>query len=238
MKESRNQSNPTKENFGKRIIDMSLQELKVKIKREKLNGFDLPYKYRGNHLKKCQKFFRKYKSLKDMPPEDLRIIMGVKLKGDLEYYEYRDFFGGLNIPKLKGFLNSKGNHYSPKSIIKISNALDTIPIEGEITKDQYDQFIQKLFNAMGYDIETSTSIALPSRLLAMKRPDQFLCLNAGNRKLIFDYSGIDVKNHANYWKLHQFIKLSKWYRQRDECEKLAPYIVAFIDSLTYGYTNR
>ena len=59
-----------------------------------------------------------------MSIEDQRIIVGISLKGDIDYYKYRGWFGTLqSIGQLMGYYNSKGEHYSQNAIEAISNAI-------------------------------------------------------------------------------------------------------------------
>ena len=60
----------------------------------------------------------------------------------------------------------------------ISAALDRIPLEGPVTREHYDEYVKGFERALP-DGRSRPGVA--SRLLAMKRPDQFVCLSTRNR---------------------------------------------------------
>jgi hypothetical protein len=63
--------------------------------------------------------------------------------------------------------------------LHLTNALNLIPLNGPVSRMQYLKYIEefkKAFPRGGGGIATAT------RLLAMKRPDIFVCINGGNRK--------------------------------------------------------
>jgi hypothetical protein len=61
----------------------------------------------------------------------------------------------------------------------LSQALDLIPAKGDISREDYlkytDQFLKAFPNGGG-------GIATATRLLAMKRPDAFVCLDSASRE--------------------------------------------------------
>jgi hypothetical protein len=59
----------------------------------------------------------------------------------------------------------------------LSSALDEISLSGQITKDDYDAYIEKFTKAFP---EGGDGIATATRLLAMKRPDSFVCVDNKN----------------------------------------------------------
>jgi hypothetical protein len=81
----------------------------------------------------------------------------------------------------------------------LSDALDQIPSDGTVTRAQYQRFIRifvKAFPNGGGGIGTST------RLLSMKRPDQFLCVDSANLKKLAKDVGIiraDQLDYDRYW---------------------------------------
>lgn len=119
--------------------------------------------------------------------------------------------------------------------INISNALDEIPLSGQITKIHYQRFLesyQKTFD--GNYLGTAT------RLLAMKRPDVFVCLDSKNKSaLCKDFeivqSGLD---YDRYWdEIIERIYDSQWWsnpKPKDKREKnVSDSRAAFLDSIYY-----
>jgi HKD family nuclease len=103
-----------------------------------------------------------------------------------------------------GWFGSMKGSIVLKSLIKndythLSNALDIIPLNGAIIYNNYLAYIDEFKKAFpnGRD-----GIALASRLLALKRPDYFLCLNGKNRVALcdeFEIKRVSVKDYERYW---------------------------------------
>jgi HKD family nuclease len=80
-----------------------------------------------------------------------------------------------------------------------SIALDAIPSIGHVTKEHYDSFIQEFIGGFpngGHGLGTAT------RLLSMKRPDIFLCVDGRNKRKLAKDVGIlraDKLDYARYW---------------------------------------
>jgi hypothetical protein len=70
----------------------------------------------------------------------------------------------------------------------LAKAVDSIPHKGEITKDHYDRF-SGLFVDAFKDSDHVGNVPTASRLLAMKRPDVFLCVSKPNRAAAADEMG-------------------------------------------------
>jgi hypothetical protein len=118
----------------------------------------------------------------------------------------------------------------------LSLALDTIPSTGDILKDDYLRY------AEGYQKASSSRVgefAAATRLLAMKRPDTFVCLDARNKVGLCDAFGISRNvGYEAYWdSLIERIKNSTWWHdpaprigiEREVWEARA----AFLDSIFY-----
>jgi HKD family nuclease len=83
----------------------------------------------------------------------------------------------------------------------LSQALDCIPFTGDVTQGQFDQFCKRYGAAFG---EEGRQGGLPTatRLLAMKRPDTFVCLDSANRKDLCENWGVPYSTTrlTNYWQ--------------------------------------
>lgn len=103
--------------------------------------------------------------------------------------------------------------------IAFSLALDEIPRNGEIRKENYDRFIAEYLKAYpnGRD-----GLGTATRLLAMKRPDIFLCVDAKNLKKVSRDVGIvrpDKLNYERYWnEVILRIMDSPWWRSPEPLE--------------------
>ena len=85
----------------------------------------------------------------------------------------------------------------------LSEALDAIPISGSVTQSNYNRF-RELFLAAFAQARAKRIGGLPtaSRLLAMKRPDVFVCINTANRNDLCAHFGVPptTTNLDNYWE--------------------------------------
>lgn len=115
----------------------------------------------------------------------------------------------------------------------ISLALDEIPLDGDISRDQYRIFTTRFLKAF-----KNSGMALASRLLAMKRPDTFVCVNNQNREGLFRAFRLSPGRDAEaYWELIERVRASTWWKAPapaagDEREVWGAR-AAFLDSLFY-----
>ena len=132
------------------------------------------------------------------------LINGFKLNNEQIIIEYAGSISQSfcrNNPTIKR-INENNNF--------ISEALDLIPLEGKIYKSDYNNFVslfQKAFPDGG------SGIAIGSRLLTMKRPDYFVCLDKQNRPKLCEEFGIAQNiSFDDYWdEIIERILNSVWW---------------------------
>ena len=117
---------------------------------------------------------------------------------------------------------------------EISAALDQIPFSGEINGEHYARYssiFSKAFQKSG--------VATATRLLAMKRPDYFICLDSANRDKLCNAFGIS-KNVSleDYWdKIIRRVLDSNWWNSPEPADEFEKHIwngrAAFLDSRFY-----
>lgn len=117
-----------------------------------------------------------------------------------------------------------------KHIVK---AIDSIPCTGEITEAQYNRYVE-LFCKSGWE----DPLAGATRLLAMKRPDLFICVNGANIPKLADSLGFAKTTLSldNYWeRVIVRIRQCSWYNLQDEAvgQEFRPYRVALLDAFYY-----
>lgn len=94
----------------------------------------------------------------------------------------------------------------------ISEALEEIPDNGEVREEHYNSFIglyKSAFKSGGHGLGTAT------RLLSMKRPDVFLCVNDKNRSALSSEIGIAKYriSYKTYWtEVIQRLMSSPWWQ--------------------------
>jgi hypothetical protein len=115
----------------------------------------------------------------------------------------------------------------------ISLALDEIPLDGDISREHYQRFTTRFLKAF-----KRAGMALASRLLAMKRPDTFVCVNNENREGLFHAFRLSPSRDAEpYWELIERIRACTWWKapppaSGDEREVWRAR-AAFLDALFY-----
>jgi hypothetical protein len=115
----------------------------------------------------------------------------------------------------------------------ISLALDEIPLNGDVSRDQYQSFTNRFLTAF-----KRSGMALASRLLAMKRPDAFVCVNRENREGLFQAFRLTPRRDAEaYWELIERVRTCPWWKAPpppagDEREVWRAR-TAFLDALFY-----
>lgn len=169
--------------------------------------------------------------------EKKRRALAGTLKGKYNDLDF-NWFGG-NIQRQQLYNNLINNNSNI-----ISEALDCIPIEGKISRMQYMKYAH-IFNSAfpkGGD-----GPAIISRLISMKRPDYFVCLNNGNLPNIYnDLCILKLKRDNNnpllryerYWDdIIMPIQNSVWWnvkRPDDNIEgQVWDFRTALLDSIFY-----
>lgn len=125
----------------------------------------------------------------------------------------------------------------------LSQALALIPAAGDVSREQYLAYVERFQHAFphGHD-----GVGIASRLLTMKRPDLFVCLNDGNMAGICDEFGLshyffDNQNtrYARYWdSVIERIREAVWWgaqQPEDETERQVWQAkAAFLDCIYYN----
>lgn len=91
-----------------------------------------------------------------------------------------------------GAINSNNRH--------LSAALDCIPLHGPVSRNDYNAYTREFLRAFP---RGGARIACMTRLLAMKRPDHFVCIDGRNRRQLCRYFGITQKSAEDcdgYWE--------------------------------------
>lgn len=143
------------------------------VKNDKNHSYEIRLKL----LEKAKSYFNK-NSFETMSENYRKQIAGI-VKNDNEDQELDwMYFGHMASPRFKKRISDEYKN--------ISKALENIPIEGIVTKDNYLNYIEyfQKHDTYGYGVPTI------SRFLAMKRPDLFFCLTGGNEELLYNDFGI------------------------------------------------
>lgn len=142
-----------------------------------------------------------------------------------------------------GQMSAHGN-YSPilhKYVAKFSKALDQVPMLGTVREKHYDAYRDTLMSIPGAGDWTG----MGTRLLAMKRPDRFVCLNNANRTGLCGYFGVapTTTNLDNYWeRIVAPMQMMPWWRTDMPSDSLGQNVwlsrAAMLDAIYYDPTKR
>ena len=149
-------------------------------------------------------------------------------------------FGRMPVPYFAKRLSDNDIHKSYKDI---SKQLEIIPLDGEVTKNHYEKFLKYFINHDGWGYSISTI----SRLLTMKRPDQFFCITQANEKGLLESLNIEEsiqrdkkeQMYERYWnEVVEPIRKALWFKSEKPLiskeEKLAwNFRTAMLDALLY-----
>lgn len=179
-------------------------------------------------LEEANGLFRDYEHFSDMPDSDRKKIAGYFGTKPIDW----GYFGGM-----------RGHGYFKEAIGKsspiISSALDEIPLEGAVTKRDFDRYCSHFTRAFK-NVGTATA----TRLLAMKRPDFFVCVAQKNEKKLCAAFGIAQKVPlSEYWdRVVARITDSNWWdsdKPTDPKERSVWHgRAAFLDVVFYEPINK
>lgn len=195
---------------------------------------------RINVLKEARRLFAEHGSLRDMSLESRQGIAGL-LSFRVPHHESRAPLDWKTFGSMVGagiFKNRIGmnNEY-------LSSALDQIPLQGEVQEKHYQLFARDFLRAF-QDSDIKAGLPVASRLLAMKRPDCFLCINGPNRVGLCADLGIAASkiDLSSYWsEVIEVIMQSTWWisdRPEGRDRDIWDGRVAMLDAIYYDPTKR
>ena len=102
---------------------------------------------------------------------------------------------------------------SPASI---DRALDRIPFDcrRRVSKDEFDIFFRNFEKFAQSVPKPRPGVGCASRLLAMKRPEAFICVNGENRSRLaraFGFSDGELRTAGGYWRFSEHVWSLPWY---------------------------
>lgn len=211
------------------ILKITWQEFFQRVQRERNRGPRglLEIQGRIKLLKVARDRFDSYSHFKYMSVEARKELAGFVV-GDDDGFRWTQFGSMKGAGYFKQAIN-QNNEY-------ISLALDEIPLEGNLSRRQYQSFAALFKKALELG---GAGIATATRLLTMKRPDYFMCLDKKNKEGLCEALGIPKSIRLdNYWDLIvERIINSVWWRSEEptDPEELAVWNgrVAFLDSLFF-----
>ena len=182
--------------------------------------------FRLDILKEAQKLFKKNHSFSMLDLRTREALAGMISHLDVTGNADWKFFGSTG--------NGMFMHAIKENDVDIINAIDAIPLKGEVTKEMFDDYC-KAFSSWTNPVSSAT------RLLAMKRPDLFVCINSKNIKALSLLLGIPQSHLTleNYWdEVHLKIVNSVWFTDSNVpdvgiAKDVKKFQVALLDSISY-----
>jgi len=226
------------------ILQLSWSEYFQKITSETHGGNSSVFKRRIAIISTAKNLFEK-KKFCDMKEEERKFIAGMKNEISREILQP---LGQLKDENPSGWFGNMGSagyfkHEVIENNIHLSLALDEIPASGQVEKHHFLNFwkiFEKIFEPTNY-------IAPPTRLLCMKRPDFFVCLDSANKENIcndFRIKKTGIDKHFYWDKIIERVLTCNWWKNptpnKDNQEEIIACNArtAFLDSLTYERSNK
>lgn len=210
------------------ILAMTWVDYFDKVKSEKQTSYGHSMAGRLKVIQAAQQLFSAKKHFKDIDQLGRQKIAGLVKPSAPDAVDYRWFGSMMGAGKFFRAINENEEN--------LSLALDLIPATGGITRDTYLGYIEQYKKAFP---EGRDGIGTASRLLAMKRPDTFVCFDARNKEGLCGAFGISRNiGYEEYWdSIIARIEEANWWCspppptgvERDIWEARA----AFLDSLYY-----
>ena len=188
----------TKPEVESPVMTMDWPTFYAEIQKDKTHGFT----DRLAMLDQVACNFAKAQHFNDIPFQERLGIAGLRSKA----IKNAEWFGSMvGAGKFYELMNASEPAFSV--------ALDAIPSTGTITKQQYDTFIRAYLKAFpnGRD-----GLGTATRLLSMKRPDTFLCVDGANLKKLARDVGMkrpDKLDYQRYWtEVVERLQLAPWWQ--------------------------
>lgn len=165
------------------IMTMSWSKFLKGVKADPQHGF----KERCELLALVRQAFEDHNSFAGMDLGPRKTIAGLP-------NEWNSNWGWFGSMSGAGYYHQAVNNNNPH----LSDALDFIPLSGEVTRDNYNSYIEEFLLTFpnGRD-----GVGIASRLLALKRPDYFVCLDSKNKTQLCKDFGIKQSgmDYIRYW---------------------------------------
>jgi HKD family nuclease len=186
---------------------------------------------RSRILGTARALFSAHQSFADIPDQGRGGIAGFVETEGLPW----KWFGSM---QGAGHFKGKVNENS----VSLAAAIDRIPLTGHISRNDYFEYVE-LFRSVfaDGDRELGHGLGTATRLLAMKRPDYFVCFDKANAKGLckaFGIPSIPHRAYERYWDdIIERILDSVWWNSARPSGKLGGKIwdgrTAFLDAIYY-----
>lgn len=180
------------------VMTMDWPTFYAEIQKDKTHGFE----DRLGMLDQVASQFAKVKHFNDIPMQERLGIAGLRSKA----IRNSEWFGSMTgAGKFYMYMNASAPAFS--------TALDAIPPKGVVTREQYDTFIKEFVKGFP---DGRHGLGTATRLLSMKRPDIFLCVDGQNKKKLAQDVGMvraDKLDYERYWtEVVERLQEAPWWK--------------------------
>lgn len=204
------------------VMAMSWTQFFAYVKKDAHHGF----KQRCDLLKLVRTAFETTIHFQDMELGLRKTIAGLPT----DFNEHWGWFGSMSGA---GYYHQAVNENNPH----ISAALDEIPLNGPVSREHYEAYLAEFVQAFP---NGRHGVGIATRLLALKRPDYFVCFDSKNKKeLCQDFeikqTGMD---YERYWEeIIERITDSAWWNEPRPKKAVAGTVwdgrAAMLDAIFY-----
>ena len=202
---SKNKSKKTKSPIDSEIFTLEWQEFLERVKDDQHHSLA----GRTHIVNEAHRYFEDNEHFSDMTLEQRKNIAGINRAGDMDW----GWFGSM-----------VGSGVFKNRIIEndanISAALDSIPLNGPVSKNSYLNYVRLYKQAFPDD---RNYLGTGTRLLALKRPDYFICLDSTNKNRFCSDFGITMSSLSldNYWdEVVERIQECVWWREEQPIDAI------------------
>ena len=185
------------------------------------------FEYRIALLDEAHDILSKHKRFQDIDPEVKKCLAGFRstMLGGIEEIDWKGFgSNGLGVYQ---------NAFNTTNVF--AKAIDMIPLEGEVTKQQFETYCKVFL------FRWNNPLASATRLLCIKRPDTFVCVDSKNKDKLCKAFGIPKNSLTldTYWeKIVMRVRNASWFNDEGSSHspmvrKIKKYQVAMLDALYY-----
>lgn len=205
------------------VMSMDWSQYMARVREDKAHGIN----QRIQLMAKMRNAFAQYQTFSEMPLELRKAVAGLPS----EAIANSGWFGSMvGAGRFKNVIGTN----SPE----ISSALSRIPNYGSVTRDRYDAFVEDYVSAFP---EGRHGLGTATRLLAMKRPDVFVCVDSKNRSDLCRELGIVQSglNYERYWnEIVGRVRDSPWWATKEPSNHEEAEVwrsrAAFLDAIFYA----
>jgi len=176
-------SNTEKPLTASSVMSMAWDKYFIAVKADRHHGFEK----RCELLATVARAFAMHRTFAQMPLPLRKTIAGLPNDQESRW----GWFGSM---QGAGYYHQAVNENNKH----LSKALDEIPLRGVVTRSDYEKYIAEFLKAFP---NGRHGVGIASRLLALKRPDQFVCLDSKNKRGLCRDFGIvrSGMNYDRYW---------------------------------------